>query len=152
MWCVLISLFILTSYTISVVLRWGIPKSISQTFFSIHNKWIFSFVMAASFMLIAEPLIETLPSMWQWLGFLTAAGGLLIAFAPNLEDALEEQVHMTGAIIMGVASQLSVAMIYPHALGLWIMFLVFLPLKEKVFFAEIIGGVALYASLIIALS
>lgn len=148
---IFISLFILTSYTVAVVWRWGVPKSLSRTFFSIKNKWIFSAVISTSFGLIMSPLMDILPEMWQWLGFLTVVGGLFVAFAPNLEDDLEEQVHMTGAIILGLSSQFSVAVIFPQVLGLWILFLVFLPLKERIFFAEMIGGVILFSAMLITI-
>lgn len=95
--------------------------------------------------------MDILPEMWQWLGFLTVVGGLFVAFAPNLEDDLEEQVHMTGAIILGLSSQFSVAVIFPQVLGLWILFLVFLPLKERIFFAEMIGGVILFSAMLITI-
>lgn len=149
MTCVIISLFILTSYVISVCAGWGIPDSISQTFFSIKNKWIFSAVMVACFCLLFPSLMELLPSKCQWLGFLTVAGGILIAFAPNLNDDLEEKVHMFGAALMGAASQCVAAVLCPAVLWMWTMFFIFIKRKERVFFAEIIGGMTLYTALIV---
>lgn len=143
-----ISLFILASYTISVVLRWGVPKSLSRTFFSIKNKWIFSAVIASSFGLIMSPLMDILPEMWQWLGFITVVGGLFVAFAPNLEDDLEEQVHMAGAVILGLSSQMIVAILNPWMLLVWVTWIPFASGNSKIFWAEMVGGAALFLSLI----
>lgn len=148
---VLISLFILTSYTVAVCCRWGVPKSLSRTFFSIKNKWIFSAVVSVCFCLIFNPLINILPMMWQWLGFLTVGGGLLIAFAPNLNDELEEQVHMTGAIIMGLASLMIVAVLCPWLLLIWILWIPFAFDEKRVFWAEIIGGAILFMAMFVAI-
>lgn len=149
MWQIYASFIILVSYTIAVCLRWGVPKSMSSTFFDIRRKWIFSAVIVVSFGLLAYPFERILFDDELWLGFLTIAGGWLIAFAPNLDDAMEERVHMTGAVVLAIASQLIVACINPHILGLWIAWLVSLPLKERVFWAEMIGGACLYASLLL---
>lgn len=146
--CVFISLIILTSYVITVTARWGLPVSVSQTFFSIRHKWIFSAVMAISFGLILVPLMDALPISCQCFGFLIVGGGLLIAFAPNLDDKMEETVHMTGAVMMGIASQLVVTMLHPWMLLLWIAWLPFVRGKNRVFWAEMIGGGALYAAII----
>ena len=143
------ALFILASYTIAVVVRWGIPKSLSRTFFSIKNKWIFSAVIAASFGLAFSPIMDILPLMWQWLGFLTVAGGMFVAFAPNLEDDLEELVHMGGAITLGLSSQGIVIVLSPWLLLLWVVWIPFASGDCRIFWAEMIGGAALFASLML---
>lgn len=149
MWCILISLFILTSYVIAVCIRWGIPDSLSQTFFDIKRKWIFSSVVAVSAVLLYFSMMNILSDAWQWLAFIFLAGCLFIAFAPNLADDMEKRVHMTGATLLALASQGIVAVLNPLILGLWIAWLVFTPLKERVFFAEMIGGACLYAALLL---
>lgn len=140
---------ILISYVVAVCKRWGVPASISQSWFDIKRKWIFSAVMVVSFGLLLVPLMELLGDMWQWLGFLTVAGGLLIAFAPNLDDDMEEKVHMTGAVMMGLASQGVVLVLFPLALGLWLLWGYYWYIsgyKKGVFIAEVIGGACLYLS------
>ncbi len=148
------SLFILTSYVLAVVKRWGIPDSISQTFFAIRHKWIFSSVMAVSAVLLYFPMMEILADAWQWLAFLFLAGCLFIAFAPNLNDDMERDVHMAGAITMGLASQMIVVAVglYP-LLMMWSMglYMMWQYKEKKVFIAEMIGGACLYLALAIRL-
>ena len=106
-------------------------------------------VMTVSFGLLFNPMMIVLPEIWQWLGFITVAGGILIGFAPNLNDELEEKVHMTGAVIIGAGSQGIVILLNPIILLLWILWLLFIQRKERVFIAEMIGGICLYISLLI---
>lgn len=151
---VLISLIILISYVLSVCKRWGVPESISQTWFDIKRKWIFSVVVAVCLGLLMQPLMMVLPEIWQWLGFLMIGGGLMVAFAPNLDDDMEEKVHMTGAVIMGVASQIIVVVLeLAPLLMMWTMgaYMMWQYKEKKVFIAEIIGGACLYLAVIIRL-
>lgn len=147
----LLSMVILISYVIAVCKRWGVPASISQSWFDIKRKWIFSVVVAVCLGLMFNPLMMVLPDIWQWIGFLMVAGGLLVAFAPNLSDDMEEKVHMTGAIIMGVASQVIVVVQCPLLLMVWLLWGHYWYLsgyKKGVFWAEMIGGFALYVCII----
>lgn len=147
-WLVLTSMIILASYIVAVCAIWGVPESVSQTFFSIGNKWIFSAVVAVSVALLFQPMVEALPVGSEFLAFLTCAGGVMVAFAPNLNDVMEYAVHMTGAVVLGLASQIAVLLICPMALVFWLLAFLVLEFPEKrVFIAEIIGGAALYLSL-----
>lgn len=140
----IISLFILASYVIAVVWRWGVPESVSQTFFSIRHKWIFSAVMVVSFALMWFALQGVLLDDELWLAFLTCSGGVLIGFAPNLRDSLEERVHMFGAMLLAVFSQWVVALVSPCVLWLWVAWLPFAFGSHRVFVAEMIGAFCLY--------
>lgn len=154
LWCVIASLFILTSYVASVCARWGVPGSISQTFFSIRHKWIFSACVAVSAVLLYFPMMQVLTEAWQWLAFIFVTGCLFIAFAPNLEDVLERTAHMAGAVTMGAASQVIViaAGLWP-LLMIWSMglYMMWQYRAKKVFIAEMIGGACLYLALVIRL-
>lgn len=145
---VIISLIILTSYTIAVCVRWGVPHSLSRTFFSIERKWIFSAVVATSAGLLMSPLMEILPEAFQWLGFLTCAGCLFVSFAPNLDDELEETAHMAGAITLGLASQGIVLVLHPWLMFLWVLWIPFVSGKSRVFCAEMVGGLTLFSAIL----
>lgn len=146
---IIISFIILISYILLVCMKWGVPNSISQTFFSIENKWIFSVVIIMSFLLLLAPLMNVLSEDYQWMGFLMVSGGVLIGLAPNLLDEVEEMVHMVGATVMGVASQIIVILLEPWLMLIWIMWLVLMWNEKRVFWAEVIGGITLYLSLLI---
>lgn len=143
-----VSYFILVSYVVGCVYKWGVPHSLSQTFFCIKHKWIFSAIMVIGFGLLFVPQMNKLPESWQWSCFLSTGGGVLIGFAPNLRDELEERVHMVGAALLALGSQVSVAVLYPWVLLLWILWIPFAFGSNRVFWAEVVGG----ACLMIAIS
>lgn len=147
---VTISFVILVSYVIATVWRWGLPWSISRTYFDIKRKYIFTLVMFASLGLILIPLVEALPESGKVFGILTVFGGFLIGAAPNLNDEHQERVHMTGAAILAVCSQICVGILDFGLLPLWLWCSPFLILGRKhlVFWIEMLGGVLLYACLI----
>lgn len=148
-----ISFTILISYIIAVVWRWGLPWSVSQTFFDIKRKYIFSLVMFASFGLLLIPLIEALPSWAAIFGFLACAGGFLVGAAPNLNEQLEHKVHMSGAITLAICSQICVGILcFPILIG-WLACapLLIWGSRHFVFLVELIGGVFLYTSIILSL-
>lgn len=142
------AIIILISYIVVCVSMWGIPDSISQTWFSIRHRWIFSAVMVTGFCLLFLPMVEVLPLDWECLAFITSSGGILIGFAPNLKDDLEEKVHMTGATLLGVGSQSIVGMLMPWLLMAWVAWIPFAFGKKRVFWAEVIGGLTLIVSIV----
>lgn len=146
--CLVSSIIILTSYVLAVCTRWGLPDSLSQTWFTIKHRWIFSAVMVTSFSLLFAPLTEVLPVAWEWCVFVTCAGGAFIGFAPNLKDDLEEKVHMTGAAMLALGSQASVAVLCPWLLFAWLAWIPLAFRSQRVFWAEMIGGLTLMVAVV----
>lgn len=147
------SFIILVSYVIAVCKRWGMPKSVSRTYFDIKRKYIFSLVMFVSFGLIIVPLLEALPEAYKIFGFLTCAGGFFVGAAPNLNEQMEHKVHMSGAITLAVASQVCVGVIEPKLLWAWVASIPILLIYRNsiAFWVEMFGGTLLYISLYLSL-
>lgn len=149
----IIAFTILAGYAIMECLLYGIPKSLSQSWFSIVHKWIFSAIMVVASVLLFMTLMEILPQLYQCLGFLCCAGGVLIGFAPNLNDEVEHSVHMLGATLLALCSQIIVLLLCPHLLLAWIVTLpvIFLCSECVVFWIEIVGGVLIFLSIFLSL-
>lgn len=132
------SFLIIFSYLIYIIIKYGIPKSISQTYYLIQHKWVFSIILILS-------TILTLPSIMelnhQYLAFITICGVLFVAFAPNfMDDELVDSVHTYAAIIAFIASQLLVLLNNPIVLCCWIPYLIYITFTRQnfKFWAEII--------------
>lgn len=145
----IIAFSVLVSYVVMECLMFGIPKSLSQSWFSIVHKWIFSAVMISAAVLLFLTFMEILPMEWQWLGFICSLGALCIGAAPNLLDDMQHSIHMTGAFLLALASQGIVALLCPSALFVWVvaMPVILLLRKNVAFWVEMIGGALLFYAL-----
>lgn len=103
-----------------------IPNSISQIIYSLSDnwKWTFTVVMFLVSFMIAPQLVEVMPNGYEFLGILTAGGILGVGVDP-LDKDRTNVIHYTSAIVMGIASQVAVYMIYPHILLFWIGYIVY---------------------------
>lgn len=122
---ILIAIAILLIYTIVLcIANKQIPSSLSATVFYLPPKgaWIWTLVIAAVVFLIAPTYISIMGESWQWLAFLSCAGLLFVAGAPLVKDKsdMAYKVHMAGAILCAVSSQVSVAVVEPKLLLLWV--------------------------------
>lgn len=101
------------AYLITAIKLFGIPRSISDTFYlyegmSKHLGYVFTGFMFATATLIVTPMVE-LGSFewWQFLGFLCPVGIAFCGSAPLFKDDKDTKiVHCTGAVT-GVLSGLS---------------------------------------------
>lgn len=110
--CVAIGIFVV--YNIIAICLFGMPSSLSNTFYYYDKRWpgsgwIFTAMMwLISFLLIYPWLhVNSLMSSWSdYLGvlpFLTCASLLFVATAPNFRsDSLTSAVHMTCAKLAAV--------------------------------------------------
>lgn len=88
-----ISLIMFTSGVAYTWIRWGIQKSISQTFYSHENIFLW-YLWCISYSL---PIMIAIP---HGLVFLSAAGIITVGAAPNfMGSKLENHVHVGGAYI-----------------------------------------------------
>lgn len=120
----MISFLITYIYVMYIVIKYGIPHSLSATYYLIKNKWIFSTVLAVSAGLILPILVTT---NYSFLIFIALAGIFFVAFAPDFKsNSLEDNVHTYSAIISLISSQIWVALNAPIVLLLWIPYIVYL--------------------------
>ena len=160
---VLLSLSILATYIILVCRKYGVPDSISDSYYYIGWKPIFTLVMwfVGGFLL---PKTMTITPETQIIPFLAVCGIMLVGAAPRVRD-YERTIHIIGASIGCIFSQLWILIYaYPLTLLTWIipvvMFLSKLsPGKEGLverldsinftFWSEIICFVNIYTNLLI---
>ena len=122
---ILLSIFVIALYIIYAIIDKGIPISLSSTYYD--YSWIFSFIITLSSSLIFPSMLSVTPENYQFLAFITFAGVLFVAFAPNFKtDTLIDNVHTIAAIITLIASQLWVALINPIYLLWWIPVIIYI--------------------------
>lgn len=119
---ILLSLIIFIFYTISVIIiNNGIPMHISQSYFILKHKYIFTLFMFLLMGLTIVPLINITPSNYQFLSFFTCASVGFIGASPNFIDDLEGKVHKYSAFIAILSSQILIAILNPLILISWVL-------------------------------
>lgn len=101
---VVVSCCVMVVYLFAAIGNNGLPTSISETYYRIGNKWLFSVVLvvAASFALV--PLLNHTPENYQFLGFFIVAGILFVAASPAFKDEFVGKIHVGSAITFGVSA------------------------------------------------
>lgn len=138
----MLSFIIIFTYIIYMIYKYGVPKSISTTYYSLNHKWVFSVVLLASSLLLLPKLVE-----FGFLGFLCVVGVIFVAYAPNfMDNELVDRVHTGSAILSLITSQLLVAMKHPLILAIWIPYVIYLIFSRNnyKFYAEIIMLFTIY--------
>lgn len=90
-------------YTVYILYRFGIPKSYSNTYYLLHQKWMFSVTM---FILAFTAMITGVDTggPWNFLAFIPAAALTFVAFAPDYKykgqrKPIENKIHMRASYI-----------------------------------------------------
>lgn len=117
----MISFLIILLYIIYIIINYGVPKSISATYYLIKPKWIFSLVLIFSMVLSFNQFMDITPDSLKFLPFIFCSGIIFVAAAPNFKTStITDKVHDYAAIISFVASQIWAALIDPVPLLMWI--------------------------------
>ena len=96
----LISFAIITGYLAFVVAKFGIPKSISDTYYLLGKQgWLFQLALAATAFCVVPSLIDASTEYTKFLAFLACAGLAFVSAAPLFKMELEGKVHFTSAYI-----------------------------------------------------
>ncbi|MDR2890767.1 MAG: hypothetical protein LBV18_04085 [Alistipes sp.] len=163
----LISLLTFCTYMGAILAKYGIPASVSETFYLLPKgkRWLFTaFCWAVS--IVIAPWLDATPENWQFLAFLSVAGLCFVGTAAQFKDDFVARVHYAGAGLCAVASQLWIFIVT----GLWWLSLVCLltagtacfvlwrrasrkagrpQFANVVFWAEMWAFVSLFASILI---
>lgn len=159
---VIISLVILTTYVIWTSVKYGVPDSISQSYYNLKWSPLFTLVIwTCGFLILPTIMDQTAAvSSTQVVPFLGVFGLLLVGAAPRVRD-YERTIHIIGASIAGIFSQLWIILYgNPWTLLLWIgpmILLMSLMIRRDkdldkvnfVFWVEITAFAQLYLSLLI---
>ena len=116
---------VIATYTGIMVQREGIPYSISATYYSLKHRLWFGATMWLTAGLLMPTIIESTSSNYQFTAFLACFGLMLIGAAPNFKESLDKKVHISGAVLCILFSQLWVAFTCMWSLLIWIGYLIF---------------------------
>lgn len=116
--CVIIAFFIYLIYNGIALKLFGVPQSLSMTYYLFQNKkyWTRIFfpimMIGMAFLLLPAWLEISVGSPFQFLSFLAAAGIMFTGAAPAfLSSSMEKTVHTTGAICAAVFALLWVILV-----------------------------------------
>lgn len=126
-----------------------VPESVSAIAY-IMPHWAFSVWIALTGLSILPFILESLPSRWQWVGFLCVVG-LLIVASSSYYKTEEKTLHWAGGILCAVCALIVVAIARPWLLLLWIPFFLVLtkwPNGQWFFWCEVMVYALLIASTI----
>lgn len=92
------SLIIMLSYLGMVLIRFGIPKSISESYYLLGKMgWLFQVTLFSVAFLVVPTLIDRSSENTQFLAFLACMGLAFVGAAPLFKRKLEGKVHYISA-------------------------------------------------------
>lgn len=96
----LISFLIAFAYILFVLVRFRVPKSISETYYLLGKRgWVFQLVLAVIVFTLYPTWVSIASYELVWLVFVACTSLLFVAFAPRTKYQLEGKVHNVCAII-----------------------------------------------------
>lgn len=123
---ILLSVLCIAAYTTVVCIMFkGVPDSISATFYRLQHKVWFGATMWLTAGLLMLAIIEVTPDCYQFTAFLACIGMMFVGVAPNFREGLDRPVHITGAILCILFSQVWVLLTCPRVLLAWIAYLAY---------------------------
>lgn len=127
----LLSFLVITTYVgvMTYKLR-GIPYSISDTFYSLSNRYWFGACMIASGVLLLPAALDSSTENSQFLVFLSVVGMGVLGVSPNFR-AEEKVPHVVGACMALIFSQIWVGCNSWYWLLLWAGFITYMAISIK---------------------
>lgn len=123
---IIVSALCVAAYTAAVCVKCkGVPYSISETFYKLDHKLWFGATMFLTAGLLMPAILEMTPESYQFTAFLACAGMMLVGAAPNFREGIERPIHIAGAILCLVFSQVWVALTCPWFLLVWIVYVIY---------------------------
>ena len=123
---IILSALCIAAYTAAVCIKFGgVPASISATFYKLEHKVWFGATMWLTAGLLMPAILEATPECYQFTAFLACLGMLLIGTAPNFRDGIDRPVHITGAVLCILFSQVWVLLTCPWVLLVWFGYLAY---------------------------
>lgn len=122
-----LAVLLLYTYTTAVCIKAKkIPASISASFYAIKHKWWFRFTMWVVPMLLMYPFMEISPENIQFLLFLSLVGMIMVGSAPDFKnDKCQNRIHMAGAVMACLFSQIWIFLVNPIALSIWAVYILY---------------------------
>ena len=112
---ILLSFAIFCLYIAFVVYRYGVPDSISDTYYLLEATkkgfgWVFTVWCWAVIFTMLPAWLDMSTENTQFLAFLACAGLGFVGTAPQFKEGMSRKVHYTGAGISAVAAILLTAL------------------------------------------
>lgn len=152
-----LSLTVLLVYLLTFCMKNGIPNTISETYYLLNWKPLFTLVIYTSSILILPVLMELTPET-QIIPFLGISGMLLVGTAPRFKE-YERSIHVLGATLAGTLSQLWIILYgCRYTLCIWI-FLGMLGIRYKdnldqvkfFFWIELVCFMLIYTNILLSI-
>lgn len=123
---IIVSALCVAAYTAAVCVKCkGVPYSISETFYKLDHKLWFGATMFLTAGLLMPVILDVTPESYQFTAFLACAGMMLVGVAPNFREGIERPIHIAGAILCLVFSQVWVGLTCPWFLLVWIVYVIY---------------------------
>lgn len=74
---------------------------------------------------------QNTPEIYQFLAFLMCAGLCFVGVAPNFKNGLDRPIHIAGASIAGLCSQIWTTLEEPFALFMWLAWILYIGISIK---------------------
>ena len=120
----ILSLLTILAYTVTMVIKEGVPYSVSDTYYSLEHKWAFSVSVILSALLLMPSAFQESTESSEFLVFLFTAGQCLVGTAPHFRG-WQNKMHISGAVLLLVCSQVWVGLNHSIVLLTWIPYLIF---------------------------
>lgn len=170
---VIISLCVFLVYLTGMYVYFGIPASISDTYYKLEKRkkgagWLFTAMCWAVAGTLLPAWLDMTPDTYQFTAFLACAGLLFVGAAPQFKLKLTGGVHYGSAAICVIFSQIWVGLtcwwLLPMVWGVFLIGMALHTLKEKegnlitrflsarpMFWVEIVSFMAVYSCVFIKL-
>lgn len=148
--CLLLSAILYFTYTSTTYIKYK-PSCISETYYCINKKELFTIWMLLVSFLIFPAWVEISPISYQFLPFLSTVSLASVGIAPKYlgEDRV---VHITSAALTLIISLIwnIVCGIYiiPILLGIILIIVLILKVRNELFWAENLAFLNIYMSII----
>lgn len=155
-----LSALVVTTYTVSFCIRYGIPTFISASYYKLKHPILFTLSMWATGGLAIPGILVGSDLHTKGFGFVAVAGLFLVGAAPRFKDKHQLPIHIVGTSLAIIGSTGWVGFNRPEVLVLWsflvlygLCLLVFWKrIKPKpLFVAEVIALAAFYAAIFLRL-
>jgi len=122
---IIIAIAVLLIYTLTLCCINGkIPNSLSQSVFMLppSASWLWTLVIGFVAVAVMPKMLDVAGDNWKFMAFLSCIGLIFVALCPlsPRKNGIEYKVHMTGAWMSAVCSQLLVAVTKFWQMSLWI--------------------------------
>lgn len=111
MYLVVIALIVFLVYVVGMICMFGIPASISDTYYLLEKRrkglgWLFTAMCWLAGGLLLPALLDMTPDSYQFSAFLACGGLIFVGTAPQFKLQLTGTVHYSSAGVCVVFSQL----------------------------------------------